>query len=44
MPFRSQAQRGYMYANMPKLAKEFEQNTKTGKKLPQYVKKSKKKK
>jgi hypothetical protein len=34
MPFKSQAQRSYMYANHPKLAKEFERETPKGKKLP----------
>lgn len=38
MPFKSQAQRGYMYANKPKLAKEFEAETPKGKKLPKKVK------
>jgi hypothetical protein len=39
MPFKSQAQRGYMYANLPDLAKEFEKETPKGKKLPYHVKK-----
>ncbi len=34
MPFKSQAQRRYMYAKHPKLAKEFEAKTPKGKKLP----------
>jgi len=41
MPFKSQAQRKYLYANKPKIAKEFSAKTPKGKKLP---KKSKKKK
>lgn len=41
MPFRSQAQRGYMYANHPSIAKEFEAATPKGKKLPYHVKKKK---
>ena len=40
MPFQSQAQRGYMYANKPELAKEFEGKTPKGKKLPKHKKKS----
>lgn len=38
MPFKSQAQRKFMYAKHPKLAKEFEAATPKGKKLPQHVK------
>lgn len=34
MPFVSVAQRRYMYANHPKLAKEFEKHTPKGAKLP----------
>lgn len=41
MPFVSQAQRGYMYSQHPKLAKEFEAATPKGKKLPYHVKKQK---
>lgn len=44
MPFKSEAQRRWMYANNPKLAKKFEAETPRGKKLPEYVKKKKKKK
>ena len=40
MPFKSQAQRGFMYAKKPALAKEFEAATPKGKKLPEHVKKS----
>lgn len=39
MPYKSQKQRAYMYANHPKLAKEFEGKTTKGKKLPKKVKK-----
>lgn len=39
MPFKSQAQRGLMYAKHPKLAKEFEKATPKGKALPKKVKK-----
>ena len=42
MPFVSQAQRGYMYAKHPELAKEFESATPKGKKLPYHVAKRKK--
>lgn len=42
MPFKSQAQRGYLYANRPDVAKEFEAHTPKGKKLPKHVKKKKK--
>lgn len=37
MPFVSQAQRGFMYAKHPELAKEFESATPKGKKLPYHV-------
>lgn len=40
MPFKSQAQRAYMYANHPAIAKEFEAATAKGAKLPKHVKKS----
>ena len=40
MPFKSQAQRGYMYSQHPGMAKEMESKTSKGKKLP--YKKSKK--
>jgi len=39
MPFVSQAQRAFMYANDPKMAEEFESKTPKGKKLPKRVKK-----
>jgi tRNA A37 threonylcarbamoyltransferase TsaD len=41
MPFKSQAQRGMMYSQHPKLAKEMEAKTPKGKKLPYKVKKTK---
>lgn len=41
MPFKSKAQRAYLYANKPELAKEFERKTPKNKKLPKLVKKSK---
>ncbi len=37
MPFKSQAQRKYMYSQKPELAKEFEAATPKGKKLPAKV-------
>lgn len=37
MPFVSQAQRGFMYANHPEIAKEFEAHTPAGAKLPYHV-------
>jgi len=43
MPFKSQAQRKFMYAKHPKLAKEFEEKTPKGKALPKKVKKNGKK-
>ena len=39
MPFQSQAQRAWMYANEPKMAKEWEEHTPKGKKLPAKIKK-----
>jgi hypothetical protein len=42
MPFKSKAQRAYLYANNPKVAAKFERETPKGKKLPEHVKKSKK--
>lgn len=41
-PFKSQKQRAYLWANKPKVAKEFESKTPKGKKLPKRVKKKKK--
>jgi hypothetical protein len=37
MPFKSNAQRGYLYANNPAVAKEFEAATPKGVKLPDYA-------
>ena len=42
MPFKSQAQRAYLYANEPKVAKEFAKETPKGKKLPKKIVKKKK--
>jgi hypothetical protein len=42
MPFKSKAQRKFMYSQKPELAKEFEAATPKGKKLPEHVKKKKK--
>lgn len=36
MPFASQAQRGFMYAKHPKIAKRWEKETHEGK-LPEHV-------
>ena len=38
MPFESQAQRRWMYANEPEIAKKWSEHTPKGKKLPEYVK------
>ena len=43
MPFKSQAQRGYLYIHHPELAKEFEAATPKGKKLPYHKAKAGKK-
>jgi len=40
MPFKSQAQRAFMYAKHPEMAKEWESKTPKGKKLPPKVKKT----
>ncbi len=42
MPFKSQAQRAFMYSQHPDIAKRWEKET-PKKKLPKHVKKSKKK-
>lgn len=42
MPFKSKAQEKYMFANHPKMAKEFADATPDIKKLPEKVKKKKK--
>lgn len=44
MPFKSKAQARFMFAKKPKLAKEFADETKSIKKLPNKVKKTKAKK
>ena len=41
MPFKSTAQRRWMYANDPKMAKRWEAHTPKGKRLPKKVKKKK---
>ena len=38
MPFRSKAQRGWMYATHPEMAKRWEKETPKGKKLPEKAK------
>ena len=40
MPFKSEAQRKWMYATNPKMAKEWEEHTPEGKELPKKVKKN----
>lgn len=37
MPFVSKAQKGYLYANHPEVAKEFAANTPKGANLPAYL-------
>lgn len=44
MPFKSEAQRRYLYAKEPAVAKEFESKTPKGKKLPKKAVKKKGKK
>ena len=41
-PFKSESQRKYLWAKKPKVAKEFASKTPKGKKLPNKVKKNKK--
>jgi hypothetical protein len=41
MPFKSKAQRGWMHANKPEMAKRWEKETPKGKPLPKKVKKAK---
>ena len=41
MPMKSQAQRAYLWANEPKVAREFEDETPKGKKLPKRKKRKK---
>lgn len=38
MPFKSEAQRRWMHKNHPEMAKEWEAETPSGKKLPERVK------
>ncbi len=38
MPFKSKAQRAYLYANAPDVAKKFEEMTPSDAKLPEHVK------
>ena len=42
MPFKSEAQRRYLWMKEPRVAKEFSDKTPKGKKLPYHVKKKKK--
>ena len=44
MPFKSEAQRAFMHAVNPKIAKEWEKDMPKNKSLPKKVKQSKKKK
>ena len=37
MPFKSQAQRGYLFVHHPEIAKRWAHETPTMKKLPQHV-------
>jgi len=41
MPFKSKAQRAYLYIHHPEVAKEFAKKTPKGKKLPGHAKKKK---
>jgi len=43
MPFVSQAQRAYLWAHNPKVAKKFQAETPKGAKLPAHAKKAKRK-
>ena len=38
MPMKSQAQRGFLWARHPEIAKRWEKHTPKGKKLPKHVK------
>lgn len=40
MPFKSEAQRKYLFANEPEVAEEFAKHTPKGKKLPESKKSS----
>lgn len=42
MPFKSEAQRKFLFSQKPEIAKEFAAHTPKGKKLPARVKKKKK--
>ena len=44
MPFKSEAQRKYLFSQKPEIAKEFAAHTPKGKKLPKKLKKKGKKK
>jgi hypothetical protein len=44
MPFKSKAQKGWMYANKPEMAKKWTAETPAGTALPKKKKKRKKKK
>lgn len=41
MPFKSQAQRKWMFANQPEMAERWAKKTPKGKRLPKKVKKNK---
>lgn len=41
MPFKSKAQKGWMYANKPEMAKKWQAETSKTKSLPGYKKKRK---
>jgi hypothetical protein len=41
MPFKSKAQKGYLFANNPKVARQFQAETPKGKALPAKVTKGK---
>jgi hypothetical protein len=43
MPYKSQAQRGWMHANKPDVARRWDKDTPKGKKLPKRVKRTKRK-
>lgn len=44
MPFKSEAQKRWMYINHPEMAEEWERHTPKGEKLPKRVKKASSKK
>lgn len=44
MPFKSKAQKRFLYSQHPEIAEEFAEHTPKGKKLPEHVKPRKKKK